>query len=69
MTSGTAPGSLPYWNIMTREYVFKTYASDYKSAKDENTAPTTVATSKLETSSYAVIHLIDGALCNGEVKF
>ena len=69
MTNGTAPGSLPYWNIMTREYVFKTYASDYKKASDENTAPTTVATSKLETSSYAVIHLIDGALCNGEVKF
>lgn len=60
-------GGVPRWNIMTREYVFKKYSSDYSSASagDLSDVPTT----KLETSSYAVIHLIDGALCNGEVKF
>ena len=60
-------GGVPRWNIMCREYVFKKYSSDYSSASDGDI--TDVPTTKLETSSYAVIHLIDGALCNGEVKF
>lgn len=60
-------GLVPYWNIMSREYVFKKYSNDYSSTSSEEL--TNVPTSKLETSSYAVIHLIDGALCNGEVNF
>jgi hypothetical protein len=60
-------GDRPYWNIMCREYVFKKYSSDYSSASSGDI--TDVPTTKLETSSYAVVHLIDGALCNGEVKF
>lgn len=60
-------GLVPYWNIMTREYVFKKYSSDYSSTSSDQVS--SVPTTKLETSSYAVIHLIDGALCNGEVNF
>lgn len=61
-------GGVPRWNIMAREYVFKKYSSDYSSASNADEI-TDISTTKLETSSYAVIHLIDGALCNGEVKF
>ena len=60
-------GGVPRWNIMCREYVFKKYSSDYSSASADEISD--VPTTKLETSSYAVIHLISGALCNGEVKF
>ena len=60
-------GNVPYWNIMCREYVFKRYSSDYSSSSADPL--TDIPTTKLETSSYAVIHLIDGALCNGEVEF
>lgn len=56
-----------YWNIMCREYVFKRYNSSYSEATADDVND--VQTTKLETTSYAVIHLIDGALCNGEVIF
>ena len=58
----------PYYNIMCREYVFKVYNDDY-AVKDGNNDVTDVSKAKLETSSFAVVHLIDGPLCNGEVKF
>ena len=58
---------VPYYNIMCREYVFKKYNDSYSDADDSQI--TGISTTKLETSSYAVIHLIDGALCNGEVEF
>ena len=59
---------VPYYNIMCREYVFKKYSDSYSDADDSEL--TGISTTKLETSSYAVIHLIDGgALCNGEVEF
>jgi hypothetical protein len=60
-------GTVPYWNIMTREYVFKKYSSDYSSTSSDQVSD--IQSAKLETSSYAVIHLIDGALCNGELNF
>ena len=50
-------GKKPLWNIMCREYEYN--ASVVSDA----------SRSRLETSSYVVIHLIDGPLCNGEVKF
>lgn len=62
----TSATKAPYWNIMAREYTFKTYDDSY-AAKEGDV--TDVSKAKLETSSYAVIHLIDGPLCNGEVKF
>ena len=50
----------PLYNIMCREYEFK---------GDNEGMVSSIAGSQIETSSYAVIHLIDGALCNGEVIF
>ncbi|MCQ2127129.1 MAG: hypothetical protein MJZ06_06835 [Bacteroidaceae bacterium] len=51
----------PLYNIMCREYEYKVGTS--------SDPVTSVTTAVIETSSYAVIHLIDGALCNGEVIF
>jgi hypothetical protein len=52
-----------YYNIMCREYEFKEgFGSDAKATG----SVTDVTKTKLETSSYAVIHLIDGPLYNGE---
>lgn len=52
-----------YYNIMCREYEIDT--------KDSNsqTKVTSIRSSLIETSSFAVIHLIDGALCNGDIIF
>lgn len=56
-----------YWNIMCREYQFgKGYDPD--PSKSTGTVGE-VQGHRIETSSYAVIHLIDGPLCNGEVIF
>lgn len=57
----SAVSNAPLYNIMCREYEFKVGTS--------SEPITDVTTAVIETSSYAVIHLIDGALCNGEVKF
>jgi hypothetical protein len=52
-----------YYNIMCREYEFKEgFGSDAKAVG----SVTDVTKTKLETSSYAVIHLIDAPLYNGE---
>ena len=52
-----------YYNIMCREYEFKEgFGSNAKAVG----AVTDVTKTKLETSSYAVIHLIDAPLFNGE---
>lgn len=52
-----------YYNIMCREYQYT----------NKNTDPMLstldVIENQIETSSYAVIHLIDGPLCNGELHF
>ena len=68
LKENVAGTKIPYYNIMCREYVFKVYNDDY-SVKDGNNDVTDVSKAKLETSSFAVVHLIDGPLCNGEVKF
>lgn len=51
----------PLFNILCREYEFKVGTN--------SGTITDVSTAMIETSSYAVIHLIDGPLCNGEVEF
>ena len=51
----------PLWNIMCREYEFKNGTS--------SGLITDVSRAMIETSSYVVIHQIDGPLCNGDVKF
>ena len=51
----------PLWNIMCREYEFKNGSN--------SGLITDVSKAMIETSSYVVIHQIDGPLCNGEVKF
>lgn len=51
----------PLYNILCREYEFK--------VGTKTGLITSVETAMIETSSYAVIHLIDGPLCNGEVEF
>lgn len=52
-----------YYNIMCREYEFKEgFGSDAKAVGSVSD----VTNTKLETSSYAVIHLIDAPLYNGE---
>ena len=56
----TAEGN-PLWNIMCREYEFKNGTS--------SGIITDASKAMIETSSYIVIHQIDGPLCNGEVKF
>ncbi|MBR5707170.1 MAG: hypothetical protein IKX55_06325 [Bacteroidaceae bacterium] len=55
----------PYYNIMCREYEIKpidtgTTLSEASYASNQFT---------IETSSYAVVHLIDEPLCNGDVIF
>lgn len=52
-----------YYNIMCREYEFKEgFGSDAKATGSVSD----VTKTKIETSSYAVIHLIDAPLYNGE---
>ena len=51
----------PYFNIMCREYEVKPYTGSLS----ENT----YNYFSIETSSYAVVHLIDEPLCNGDVNF
>lgn len=56
-----------YYNIMCREYqLAKGFDLDADKSKGD---VTDVSDARIETSSYAVIHLIDGPLCNGEVNF
>ena len=57
-----------YYNIMCREYQMGKSLTSLK-AEDSKGDITDVSTSRIETSSFAVIHLIDGPLCNGEVNF
>ncbi len=57
----SAASGKPLYNILCREYEFK--------VGDNTGLINDVSTAMIETSSYAVIHLIDGALCNGEVDF
>ena len=52
----------PYYNIMCREYEIKPLSG---STVDEST----YGKFSIETSSYAVVHLIDGPLCSGDVIF
>ena len=53
----------PYYNIMCREY-------EVKSLTDGGTlSEGTYDDFSIETSSYAVIHLIDAPLCNGDLIF
>ena len=56
-----------YYNIMCREYQI---AKGFDLSTDASKGNITdVASARIETSSYAVIHLIDGPLCNGEDNF
>jgi len=57
----TGTGNAPLWNIMCREYEYK--------QNGNSTLITDASKATIETSSYVVIHLIDGALCSGDVKF
>lgn len=52
----------PYYNIMCREYEIKGLGSSTLSE-------TAYDNFSIETSSYAVVHLIDEPLCNGELNF
>ena len=53
----------PYYNIMCREY-------EIKPITDGNTlSEGTYDDFSIETSSYAVVHLIDAPLCNGDLIF
>ena len=53
----------PYYNIMCREY-------EVKPITDGNTlSEGTYDDFSIETSSYAVVHLIDAPLCNGDLIF
>ena len=56
-----------YYNIMCREYQMAV-GFDLSADKSKGNI-TDVSNARIETSSYAVIHLIDGPLCNGEVNF
>lgn len=56
-----------YYNIMCREYQI---AKGFDLSADASKGNITdVASARIETSSYAVIHLIDGPLCNGDDNF
>jgi hypothetical protein len=57
-----------YYNIMCREYQMGK-GFDASKTDDSKGEITDVSAARIETSSYAVIHLIDGPLCNGEVNF
>ena len=61
---GTPTGK-PYYNIMCREYEIKPQ-TDNGSLTD---ATYLTGQFLIETSSYAVVHLIDEPLCNGDVIF
>ena len=52
----------PYYNIMCREY-------EVKSLSDGSLSEGTYDEFSIETSSYAVVHLIDEPLCNGDMIF
>lgn len=56
-----------YYNIMCREYQMGV-GFDLDASKSKGNI-TDVSNARIETSSYAVVHLIDGPLCNGEVNF
>ena len=62
---GTANGK-PYYNIMCREYEVKMQTSKSTQATDALYLQNEFM---IETSSYAVIHLMDEPLCNGDVIF
>lgn len=53
----------PYYNIMCREYEVKPISTNGTLSEG------TYEDFSLETSSFAVVHLIDQPLCNGEVIF
>lgn len=57
VVKGTSATGKPLFNIMCREYEYN------------KSAVSNVGDTQLETSSYVVIHQIDGALCNGDVVF
>lgn len=57
----TASGK-PYYNIMCREY-------EVKPLSGSTLSEGTYTTFSIETSSYAVVHLIDEPLCNGDMIF
>ena len=52
----------PYYNIMCREY-------EIKPTSGTTLTETSYELFSIETSSYAVIHLIDEPLCNGDLNF
>ena len=56
------PNSDPYYNIMCREY-------EIKPLSGSTLSETAYDNFSIETSSYAVIHLIDEPLCNGDLNF
>lgn len=55
----------PYYNIMCREYEIKPFSSNGTLSSDGSN----YVDFSIETSSYAVVHLIDEPLCNGDVIF
>ena len=58
----TSATGKPYYNIMCREY-------EIKSISDGALSEGLYDDFSIETSSYAVVHLIDAPLCNGDVIF
>ncbi len=57
-----SPTDKPYYNIMCREY-------EIKPTSGTTLSETSYELFSIETSSYAVIHLIDEPLCNGVLDF
>ena len=55
----------PYYNIMCREYEVKPFGSSTTLSE----ASYGTGDFSIETSSYAVVHLIDEPLCNGDLIF
>lgn len=62
LQTSTATGE-PYYNIMCREYEVKPFTENGTLTEG------TYDDFSIETSSYAVVHLIDEPLCNGDVIF
>ena len=60
-----AVGGKPYYNIMCREYEVKPFTSSATLSE----ASYGTGEFSIETSSYAVVHLIDEPLCNGDLIF
>ena len=60
--TSTASGK-PYYNIMCREYEIKPISDNGTVSED------TYNDFSIETSSYAVVHLIDEPLCSGDIIF